>query len=191
MNKEGVFLFKKKQILPKNIQNHIYNIYFDKVFKVALSVTRDSKLAEDVCQETFLICFEKYYQLRDPEKTGPWLTTITLNTARALLKEHNRIIPISLNDILETKENNVYNPEFELEKQEIHDLFIGLIFQLPIEFQEVIILKYYHDLEVREIADLLDIPEGTIKSRLNRARQKLKSHLENEEIFPKIGGSIK
>lgn len=174
-------LFRKKQVLPTNIQNYIYETYFEQVYKLALSFTRDACLAEDICQDVFMICFDKYYQLKDLQKTGPWLSTITINTARNLLKKNRKVVTIPLEELGEIEVSVEINPESELERQELRALLFKEIGQLPVEFQEVLVLKYYHDLSVADMGEMLEIPEGTVRSRLHRARQKLKISLKESE----------
>jgi RNA polymerase sigma-70 factor (ECF subfamily) len=176
-------LFQKKQALPINVQYYIYETYFKLVYKLALSFTRDVCLAEDICQDVFMICFNRYHQLKDPQKTGPWLSTITINTARNFIRRNRKVITIPLEDIGEIEASVEIRPESELERQELRAFLFKEIGQLPVEFQEVLVLKYYHDLTVANIGEILKIPEGTVRSRLHRARQKIKRVLKIQRNF--------
>jgi len=186
-------LFRKNQENSNcSLENRqkIYDDYFYQVYKIALSMTRNTQAAEDVTQETFLIAFEKYNQLRDSTKAGAWLTSIALNIARAYFNREKRFMTMDPENISIKLQDD--EPEQVLERlgqKEIAQVLIGAIHDLPPEFQDVIILKYYHDLEVKEVAELLELPQGTVKSRLSRAREKLRKILEEKESLNRKGGS--
>ncbi|MEW6662238.1 MAG: RNA polymerase sigma factor [Bacillota bacterium] len=155
--------------------------------KIALAVTRDPLTAEEICQETFAIAFEKLHQLRDPDKTGAWLSAILLNIARGAYNQKKRLLPMESG--LLAIQGLQHDPWLEMS---FDSLVAVLDLQnamktLPMEFLEIIILKYYEDMEVEEIATQLNIPEGTVKSRLSRARGKLRRILEGTEQSDKGG----
>lgn len=104
-----------------------------------------------------------------------------MNTARAILKKRYKIIPLSPEEIAKINIVDNNTPEGIYQTHEVQEQLLYAVGQLPVEFQEVVILKYYHDLEVTEIAEMIGVPSGTVKSRLFRARQKLKEIIENNE----------
>lgn len=178
-----ISLINKKYTISTDLQKYIYETYFNQVFKIALSITQDISLSEEICQETFITCFQKYYQFKDPLKMGPWLSTITLNIARSMLKKKSKIIPMALEEIAE-KNNVEYNtPESIYQTYELQEELLYVVGKLSIELQEVVILKYYHDLEITEIAEMIGVPDGTVKSRLFRARKKLKEIIDKSETL--------
>jgi RNA polymerase sigma-70 factor (ECF subfamily) len=178
-----ISLINKKFTISTDLQKYIYETYFNQVFKIALSITRDISLSEEICQETFMTCFQKYYQLKDPQKTGPWLSTITFNISRSMLKKKSKIIPMALEEIAEINNVEHNTPESIYQTYELQEELLYIVGKLPVDLQEVVILKYYHDLEITEIAEMIGIPNGTVKSRLFCARQKLKEIIENNEIL--------
>ncbi|CEP67457.1 RNA polymerase sigma factor, region 2 [Moorella glycerini] len=177
-------LFKKhKTVCSPEIQQIIYESFFDRVYRCALSLTRDPAAAEEVAQETFMIAFEKYHQLRDPAKIGAWLVAIALNVARANYNQSKKVVPLNPDDIARVRDNYCWqNMEKLLEDREIVQDLKEAISELPMEFKEVLILKYYTEMEVEEIAFLLEIPLGTVKSRLSRARERLRKMLISREF---------
>lgn len=109
------------------------------------------------------------------------MSAITVNTARAILKRRCKIIPLAPERIAEINIVDNNTPESIYQTHEVQEQLLYAVGQLPVEFQEVVILKYYHDLEVTEIAEIIGVPSGTVKSRLSRARQKLKEIIKNHE----------
>ncbi|WP_366922874.1 hypothetical protein MFMK1_003352 [Metallumcola ferriviriculae] len=72
----------------------IYESHFETVYRLALYLTRNQEMAEEVTQEAFTIAFEKYHQLRDPAKIAAWIKAITLNTARQHLYKAKKVLPL-------------------------------------------------------------------------------------------------
>ncbi|WP_192868215.1 DUF4367 domain-containing protein [Calderihabitans maritimus] len=84
----------------------IYEIYFERIYKIALAVTRDPAVAEEVAQETFKTAFEKYHTLKEPAKIRAWLTAIALNTARTFYHEQKKLIPIDPEQLSKIRDRN-------------------------------------------------------------------------------------
>jgi RNA polymerase sigma-70 factor (ECF subfamily) len=142
----------------------LFELFAQRVFQAAYFVLRDRTLAEDVTQETFLVTMEKLGQLRDPAKIEIWLTRIAFNKAFNELRKRNKTIlfkniPIAVGNF--TEETFLA----EEEKEQVHTA----IEALPANCQVIIYLKYFRDLTVKQIAYGLNIPEGTVKSRLRKA----------------------
>lgn len=174
---------------PGEMRELIFETYFDRTYKVALTLTRDPLLAQDVTQETFAIAFTRMHQLRDPSKMGAWLAAIAINVARA--SKNARDIPTApevLRAICEDVEAPD-NVELVAEQHETACEIKPLIQALPAEQQQVILLHYYYDLPLDEIAEMLDIPIGTVKSRLGRARDKIRQalHQQSETSRANVG----
>lgn len=161
----------------------IYESHFETVYRFALYLTRNQEMAEEVTQEAFTIAFEKYHQLRDPSKIAAWIKAITLNTARQHLHEAKKVLPLDkdrINYIQKGFAKDQVN-DAVIQKEREEEL-LEAVKILSDKYQEVIILKYYGDLEVAEIASVLDVAEGTVKSRLFRARDKLKQVIKDMEL---------
>lgn len=119
----------------------------------------------------------------------PWIRTITLNVARSYLKRNNKVTLIDITKNSSTLGQTLFSTvEDIIQERETSQLLREAILSLPIEFQEVALLKYYDGLEVAEIANLLKIPEGTVKSRLCRAKEKIRKHIQKlENVTIKVG----
>lgn len=159
----------------------LFDAYYKRTFSVVYNILRRRENAEDITQDAFIKAFQSLHQLHEEEKFGAWLAVIASNLARNYLKREKRII---LTDELPEITNNLNTNSTEekaireLETERVRKA----IRNLPSEQYQVIVLQYYYDLRIEEIASMLNIRAGTVKSRLYRAREKLAVALEPEEV---------
>ncbi|RKY38443.1 MAG: RNA polymerase subunit sigma-24 [Candidatus Omnitrophota bacterium] len=184
-----------REIIEKFLEGDI--TYFDKlvlkykqmVFNVCLKMLGDYEEALDVSQDIFLKVYESLKNFRFEAKFSTYLYKITLNSCRSRLKalrRRKKIEYFSIDEPLETAEGKLKrefegsrpNPKEVLEEKERQSLAIKALFSLNPEYREILILKDMEGLEYKEIAEILNINLGTVKSRLNRARNILKEKLE-------------
>lgn len=144
--------------------------YKHRLFRLAVSCLRRQVDAEDVLQEVFL----KYYRLApefaDAEHEKAWLIRVTVNACISLLRSPWRRLVSPIPDSL---------PAPEPEDRQL----IELVCRLPVKYSIPLHLHYYEDYSIKEIASLLHISEGTVKSRLGRARKQLGKLIEKEEYL--------
>jgi RNA polymerase sigma-70 factor (ECF subfamily) len=145
----------------------------------------DSSLAEDVFQNTFLQLYLKSGQYEPGRPVRPWLYTIATHQAIDALRRNARHQVLSLEQkredstdgelrsLLDTLESRGPAPLDNLSAQERKERVRAGVERLPDFLREVVILAYYQGLKYREIADILQIPVGTVKSRLHAALNKL------------------
>ena len=163
--------------------------YQKKVFNIAYRMLGNREEAKELSQEVFLSVSESIKDLREEIKFEPWLTQITLNHCRnrcKYLKRRHYFKTDSLNDPIETEdgemERQVYdpsgNPETLFEKKMIRQFVQRGLLKLKEDQREMIVLRDLQGYSYEEIGRLLSLPEGTIKSRLHRARIDLKEILE-------------
>lgn len=163
--------------------------YQKKVFNIAFRMLGNREEAKELSQEVFLSVLESIKNLREEIKFEPWLTQITLNHCRnrwKYLKRRHYFKTDSLNDPIETEdgemERQVYdpsgNPETLFEKKMIRQFVQRGLLKLKEDQREMIVLRDLQGFSYEEIGKLLSLPEGTIKSRLHRARMDLKGILE-------------
>lgn len=155
----------------------IYEKYATDVLRVSYFYLGDRQKAEDVCQDVFVRLITNAPVLQEGREKA-WLLKVALNRCRDLWRGAwvKRVI--------------LGSPAFELipapdaidklaDQQEI----MGAIHQLPASFREVILLHYYQGYGITEIAEMMDLPEGTISSRLSRGRKKLESILKGGDAL--------
>lgn len=145
----------------------------------------DSSLAEDVFQNTFLQVYLKSDQYEEGRPVRPWLYTIATNQAIDALRRNGRHQAVSLDQkredggegevhhLMELLESRGPNPLEAARGEELRERVRASVDRLPDFLREVLLLAYYQGLKYREIADILNIPVGTVKSRLHAALVKL------------------
>jgi RNA polymerase sigma-70 factor (ECF subfamily) len=145
----------------------------------------DATMAEDVFQNTFLQVYVKSGQYEPGRPVRPWLYTIATNQAIDALRRNGRHQALSLDQgreeagdgdahsLLEALEGRGPGPADAAEWQERRELIRASVERLPDFLRQVLVLAYYQGLKYREIAEILDIPVGTVKSRLHAALVKL------------------
>lgn len=144
----------------------------------------DRGLAEDMTQETFLRTIRSIQQYEYPRRFKTWLYTIATN----IMRDHYKRAEMRYT-ILSIDRSESINSHSELTPE---DTFLGdveishvikALQQLSKLHQSVILLRYYEELPLKDIADILDIPVGTVKSRLSLGLKHLKKHLEQNDIY--------
>lgn len=145
----------------------------------------DDDLADDVFQTTFLAVFRKIKQYEPGRAARPWLYTIATNQAIDALRKRNRQADRRADGLTTTDEEGQLRPLFELlpaagegptdhaERTEERERVRTCVAKLPDLLREVILLAYFQGMKYRDIADALEIPLGTVKSRLHAALVKL------------------
>ncbi|MDR2687658.1 MAG: sigma-70 family RNA polymerase sigma factor [Oscillospiraceae bacterium] len=159
----------------------LYRLTRQRAWFVALSITRNEHDAQDILQESYLTAFENIGQLTRPESFVPWLNKIVANKAKNYIgrKKPDSFAEYGDENAQDWQEET--DPEFipdeHLDQAEAKALIASLVEELPEDQRLVVLLRYYDDMEVASIAKSLEIPEGTVKSRLGRARRKLAAML--------------
>lgn len=150
----------------QNIES-LFRSYKDDVYRLALSYTKSIQEAEDVCQTVFLKLLEQ--KEITPGKERSWLMQVTANTCRNVLRSAwwKRTVPME--ETLPTVDPQ-YTDTWEK------------VMALPPKYRVMIYLRYYEELSTKEMAQLLHISQSNVTTRLNRARQMLKSALEEVSL---------
>lgn len=150
--------------------------YYEGLYKFAWSLTRSPDDAADLTQQTFLIWAEKGHALRDPSKVKSWLFTSLYREFLRQNKRSQRVTAID-QEILETRQDpDLVSSVRRMEAQEA----LEALHQLDPVYREPLMLFYLEDLAYKEIAEVLDIPIGTVMSRLARGKAHLKKHLSGK-----------
>ena len=155
----------------------IYDRHRRLVYRTALAITNDPEAAADLLQEAFLRLY-RFAGRVDPERPlEPWLYRVTTNLAyTAVKRRHNWLRP--LEEITEwIAGSKKSSPQILAEMDEEAQRVQQAIASLPLNQRVVVVLYYINDLSLQEIADILGIPEGTVKSRLHYGRLALRKQL--------------
>ena len=149
-----------------------YRQFYPAVYRTACLYTRDAHLAEDIVQETFCKALQNFYQLNDQLKIKAWLLRIAANTACDFLRlDARRPIPQDLDSLYRTTKNRQLEEEV-IEKETALAVWRAVEKMSP-RLRQVLLLRYRENLTLEEISAALNLPAGTVKSRLHRARRKL------------------
>lgn len=152
--------------------------HLDAAYNLARWLTRNERDAEDVVQEAFLRALRHFRTFKGGD-ARPWLLAIVRNTFYTWLK-HNR--PPEEEIVDENKQphaEDVSDPETLLLREADRQLLRNALDRLPKEFLEVIVLREFEELSYKQIAEVIQIPAGTVMSRLARARKRLAEILSN------------
>lgn len=151
-------------------------IHAQGVRKVIYRMCGDAQIAEDAAQETFIQAWLHLASYHPQTSLRNWLYRIAVNAATDLLRKEKRILPNALEELQLSDPQP--GPEAVASQEERTTLIQRAILSLPNACRAVLVLREYEGLSYQEIADALEIPAGTVMSRLNYARKLLKNKLE-------------
>lgn len=154
----------------------LYATYYKKVYSTCLMLLKNHSLAEDATQEAFLKAYKNISSLKDVNKFGGWVASIATRCAIDIYNQNKKNVLLDQQEVMEHFLNAKAVPDDSYEHLEQAELTRELktaIAQLNPPLNQMVILKYYWQLNDREIAEMLDVPVGTVKSSLFRARQTL------------------
>lgn len=134
------------------------------MYGIARGIVNSDNDAADAIQETILKAYRNLNQLRDPAYFRTWMIRILINECRSIIRQNNQFAAITY--LLRPDEPSGTSVEDRMELNE-------LLERLELDHREIIALYYIQDIPVKEISQILDLSEGTVKSRLYRARSKL------------------
>jgi len=167
--------------------NELYRLTRDRAYFVALTITRNEQDALDITQDSYLKAWRHIDSLQKPEQFPAWLQRITGNIAKDFIKHHSPLLFLSSDDDtgnlfdLQEEKNCDYIPDAAMDTAETRRLIMNIVDELPEDQRLCTLMYYYDDMEMPEIAAALDIPLGTVKSRLHLARKKISLGVEDLE----------
>jgi RNA polymerase sigma-70 factor (ECF subfamily) len=166
----------------------LYDRYRTQVFRTALAITRNRETAEDILQEVFLKLYRYAERIDTSLSLGPWLYRVTANLCYTNISRQKRWLAV-LEDAIENvvAPTSRTCPERHCERDELQSVIQHAIDLLSPNQKIVIVLHYLGDLSLKEIAAILEVPEGTVKSRLYYGRENLRRKLSSSRVlFPEV-----
>lgn len=167
--------------------DELYRSYSGKLYRMAYFITGNRSDSEDILQETFVKCFLHRKELKQPERFESWLYQILVRTAWRSEKRRKGKREISFDGILDNEEDtgmaeriqrdDKAEPLEHVLKKEMSSELWRAVNRLGMKHRTVILLYYYNDLSTKEIAVMTGTLEGTVKSRLHKARLLLREQL--------------
>ncbi|MFR8010605.1 MAG: RNA polymerase sigma factor [Clostridia bacterium] len=150
--------------------------YGRRLYGLCLVLCANKDDADDLYQDTWLKALQHFSRYDPSRPFEPWLTKICVNTYRNALRRAARSPFLYFNDSEERERTLSAIPAPE---QEDYSVLYDAILRLPEKLRITVVLFYFQDMEIHAVAQTLNLPPGTVKSRLNRARKMLKEGLSN------------
>ena len=181
IEQQEIDLIRRCQAKDKDAFRLLLENYRKVMFGTAFLMTKDRGLAEDALQEALIQIWKHLPSLRRGESLKPWLVRIVVNEVnRQRRKKQVPTVPLEFApEIVDDCDDAVA----AMIRSEDHQNLRRALEQLPLEIKETVILRYFSDLTVPEVAKVMGKPEGTIKSRLSRALTRLNEILSNDETL--------
>ncbi|MEK8130938.1 sigma-70 family RNA polymerase sigma factor [Paenibacillus filicis] len=169
----------------KAILHELMTAYGKDVWNYAYSITRKWDQADDITQEVFIKVYRNLYTFRCESSVKTWLLAITRNMTLDYRKSAF-LRKVTLVDAFAAREEQAAATSAEHEvmaRMTLNEMW-DLVLKLPVKYREVLILFAHHQLSMKEIADVLGVSEGTVKSRLFHARSKISRLKESLDHGP-------
>ena len=147
----------------------------EKLYKMAFIYMKNENDALEVFQETVLKAFTSMHSLKDDRYFSTWITRILINTALHMLKNKKNIMPIHQGMIEEAGHDGHVAVEVQID-------LMDALEDMEEKYKTVLLLRYYEDFTVKQIAAFLECPEGTVKTNIRRGLEQLKSKLKGVYI---------
>lgn len=159
----------------------LYELYAQSVYAKAITITHNEADAKDIVQEVFIEVHRAIANLREIDSFYSWLMMITVNKCNHLFRKQRFFVkqPFDQKQSHQQVDSRIYmNPELTLHNRSEREILLDMIDSLTPKQAEILRLMYLNEMKLQEIADVLDIPLGTVKTRAVRAREELKKKLE-------------
>jgi len=177
-----------KQVLKgdQNAYGEIVELYKDKIFQLCYRMLGNRHEAEDVAQEAFIRAYINIQSFNQGKKFSSWIYRIATNLCIDRIRKKKPDYFLDA-EVPGTEGLTMYSqvasdsilPEDKLVRMELQETVQKEISKLPEKYRVVIVLKYMEELSLNEISEILDIPLGTVKTRIHRGRETLRQQLRN------------
>jgi len=161
----------------------LYLDTYKSTYRFALRMVRNTEDAEDITQEVFITVCNKIAELREPAAFYKWVNQITVNKCNELFRKYKGIAFLDDEDAIMTMvdDDPMNLPDKAIDDEATRQIIMDVIENLPDGQRSCVLYYYYSQLTIAQIADILEISEGTVKSRLSTARAKIRAALEEKE----------
>ena len=166
--------------------NDLFNEFYNDVYYFALKTVKDEDIARDVTQESFIEIINTIGNLQEPAAFVKWMKQIAYHQCTRFFKKKKDVIVDEDEDgntIFDTikEEKTEFIPDAALDQDDFKKTIMSIIDQLTEEQRAAVLLYYFDELSVKEIAEIQGVSENTVKSRLNYARKGIKTSVEGYE----------
>ena len=189
-NSQNKFIYSDEQLMllfqggDENAYIELVNRYKDKLINFIFNYLGDLESSEDVVQETMIKLYQKKHYYKEIAKFSTWLYTIAKNLANTELRKRKQrkttlLSQFSKDDKTYELPSNDPEPGQEIQTDIVNKIIRNAVDQLSEKFKIVIVLRDIQGLSYEDISEILNVPIGTVKSRINRARLQLQVELEH------------
>ena len=168
---------EEENLIPEIIMGNteaftqLYNMYAPKAYRTALLICGNVHTAEDIVQETFIKCYSTLPKLKNPKAFPSYFYRTLTRIAWKMCNRYRKTLPLEECFTAESKAEEIYTELY------------NAIARLDTKMRTIIVLFYFNDMPIKEIAKATGTLEGTVKSRLYRARQELSKVLKREDYY--------
>jgi len=189
-NSQNRFIYSDEQLMSlfqggdENAYIELVNRYKDKLINFIFNYLGDLELSEDVVQETMIKLYQKKHYYKEIAKFSTWLYTIAKNLANTELRKRKQrkttlLSQFSKDDKTYELPSNDPEPGQEIQTDIVNKIIRNAVEQLSEKFKIVIVLRDIQGLSYEDISEIINVPIGTVKSRINRARLQLQVELKH------------
>jgi len=156
----------------------LFNLYHDRIYSLCVRIIGNPTEAQDICQEVFIQAMRKIETFKGKSSFSTWLTRIAINRSKDFLRSKKRKREVSSESILQGAGFDPQAPDKMVQTLETEAIVHDALLKLPESLRIPLILKEIEQLDLKEVSRILKLPEGTVKSRIFRAKLKLAELLE-------------
>ena len=189
-NSQNKFIYSDEQLMllfqggDENAYIELVNRYKDKLINFIFNYLGDLESSEDVVQETMIKLYQKKHYYKEIAKFSTWLYTIAKNLANTELRKRKQrkttlLSQFSKDDKTYELPSNDPEPGQEIQTNIVNKIIRNAVDQLSEKFKIVIVLRDIQGLSYEDISEIINVPIGTVKSRINRARLQLQVELKH------------
>ncbi|MDD6311073.1 MAG: RNA polymerase sigma factor [Firmicutes bacterium] len=162
----------------------LYAATYRKQYRFAYSYLKDEFLAQDALQETYILALKGIQNINDPQLFVAWLNQICFRVCFKIYqkqkKYHDEMNPIEADVIADNSSSGV-SPESQVVKTDEGEYILNQIMKLPFSEAQAITLRFYHEMKIDEVADIMDVSKSTVKRYLRNGQEHLKDILKTTQ----------
>ncbi|WP_221565070.1 sigma-70 family RNA polymerase sigma factor [Alkalihalobacillus sp. TS-13] len=155
--------------------------YGDMVKKLAFTYVKDMSTAEDVAQDVFISCYHNIHSFQGRSSYKTWIYRITINRSKDVLKSSRfkKWLPFKNDQNHVSKE---HSPELRLLKKDDESLVTKSLLSVHEKYRGILYMYFYDELKIKEISEITNLKEGTVKTRISRGKELLRKELERRGL---------
>lgn len=192
MSKLELEVIRRTQAGEEKAFDELYQMFYKQAYYLALKITNCDADAQDAAQESFITIQKSIKDLREPKTFRKWMAQIVVSKCNKIFRKNKyTTLDPDIMNTLPVQENRAYmTGENFVNKNHKKSILLDLMKELTPHQREVLVLMYFEQLSIKEIAEILHIPDGTVKSRLVSAKTAMKKQIHTLGILDTIQYSI-